>query len=256
MRTMMGRFACAIAVLSTMSAASAQILPAVGSKVSGKLVVGRNTIVFPPGEWEVIWTGEGAVGTTGEGAKNPAARLLAAQTDEERKRVRSVLFHISTMVSTPGVNYWNTGACETTSSLYKDFSGNFKFPECLIIDYWMAPNSSSKGTEKSLFDWTSANNLKLPAAFVVARYVKYKGGDYMQTHVSVNPDAFGLPESTSVKRDESEWNASKLKVDAVRSAYIEMVKKWGHALAEQAGPTVGGGSSSVETLPPLPQTNK
>ena len=110
--------------------------------------------------------------------------------------------------------------------------------------------------EKSLFDWSSVNNLKLPAAFVVARYVKYQGGDYMQTHVSMNPDAFGVPESIITQRGESEWNASKLKVDSARSEYLEMVKKWGSALAEQAGPTVGGGSSKIETLPPLPQAKK
>lgn len=237
--------------------AFAQTPPTVGSKVTGKVAIGRNTLVLPPGEWEIIWSGESTTGLIGDAARNPAARFLAGQRDDSGVRIKAILFHVSTLVTTP-VTYWNTSACDTKDALHKDYSGNFKFPECLIIDYWMAPSSppTTSGLNKSIWDWSSVNNLKLPATFVVARYIKYKGGDYLQTHVSINPDVLGLPESVVRQRADSEWSASKLNADRVRMEYVEQVKQWGKALADQAGPTVGGGTPTSDTLPALPIAQK
>lgn len=236
--------------------ALAETQPAIGTKVSGKLSLGRNTLVLPPGDWEVIWSGAGTTGMTGDGAKNPTARLALAQRDEAGGQVKAILYHVASLVSIPGTTSWNTNSCDTSTALHKSFSGNFKFPECLIIDYWMAPNATSTGFNKTIWDWSVANNLKLPTTFVVARFVKYQGGDYVQTHVSLNPDAFGLPESSKRDRDSSEWNATQLKTDSLRSAYIEQVTKWGGALADQARPTVGGGTPALESLPAFPRVSK
>lgn len=256
MNTNVARWAAVLVVACAATIASAQLLPVVGSKLNGKVAFGRNSLVLPPGEWEVLWTGEGNAGSVGEHARNSTARVLAAQRDDSGRRVKAVVYHVSTLLSTPGTSYWNTNACEPKNPLHLDFSGNFKFPECVIVDYWMAPGATTSGIDRTIWEWSTANDLQLPSAFVVVRYVKYQSGDYLQTHVSVNPDALGLPASIATKRAESEWSASNLKSDSVRREYIERVRKWGKALAEHAGPTVGGGRAKSDTLPDLPEAKK
>lgn len=245
------------ASVAFLSAASvfAQDLPAKGAKVSGKVVVGRNALVLPPGEWEVIWTGEGTVGITGDGARSKTARLLFAQRDDA-SRLRAIVYHTSTLVTTANVGDWNTTACENKNALHRESAGNFKFPECTYVDYWIAPRGRPADTnfvDQAMWDWAQANNLKLPKAFVKAWFVKYQGGDWLQTHVSVNPDSMGLPESVKTDRASSEWNAAQLKGDAQRAAYIEELKKWSGELANNARGTVGGGAPKGDQLPALPQ---
>ncbi|MBC5768073.1 hypothetical protein [Ramlibacter albus] len=253
--TTFARTLVAMAVPFAFGSVAAQDLPAVGSKVQGKVAVGRNTLVFPPGTWDVVWTGDATTGITGDGARSKVARLMAVQRDDAGQW-RAMLYHASTLVTTAGIGNWNTTACERRNPLHMDFSGNFKFPECTFVDFLITPRNRPPETDpvyRALWDWSQQNKVKLPVSYLRVWYARYQGGDYVQTQVSVNPEAMGMPPAVVTDRETSEWNAAVLKGDPRRLAYVEELKKWSAELAANARTTVGGGSPKSDSLPPLPQ---
>ncbi len=235
---------------------AAQLAPGVtGAAVTGTLALGRSVFALPPGDWQLIPVEDALTTVAGEAVRRPVARAILVQVDAPAHRLRAASYFMATGVTAANISSWNTSVCqEPALPLHRDMlDGSFDFPACLVTDYWIVGANRPTGLVGArLWDWLKANEIEIPSALLWSRYVKYRGGDFVFAVHYVNPEAFGIPPSVERSRYKSEWNASSLKGDALRSAYLERFKKWGYVMATSYRATLLDGGAKERGLPAFP----
>jgi hypothetical protein len=234
--------------------ASAQAVPTEGSSVSGTVSVGRSTFALPPGEWKVVATGSGSVGTdvgtgSSQGAQNAVVFLvqLSNGTFAGSMQLRAPL-------SSTQSSAWSDSLCDRKDTLFRDtLSGNVKFPECLLINHLTAIwTVVPKGDfDRKIYDWLKANNVKLPKTALLAAYVKYAGGDYVLSRFVVNPELLGQDPAVNMTWAENEWHPLVIKNDPKRMAFVENFKKWSMVMVDNSRSTLANRKPLNAPLPSL-----
>ena len=230
----------------------AQDVPAEGSIVNGNLQIGRSTFALPPGEWKVVATALADTTVGGVPGGVGTGRVYMVQLDADGRFVAS-LFHLVPFNSRR-VTSWNDSLCDRKDTLYRDaFSGNFTFPECLLINhlvpFWVT--APTPPFERKIWDWYQQNKVKLPNTALSASYKKYFAGDFVSVVIYVNPEVFGQDKALKTVWAESEWHPSAIKADPKRLAFVENFKKWSYVMADNARSTLMDRKPKSASLPSL-----
>lgn len=230
---------------------AAQDVPAEGSTIKEKLVLGRSTFALPPGEWQVVATDSRDVTRGGIKAASAVAAYVV-QVDASRTFIAG-MFHEAPL-SSISTSSWNDSLCDRRNTLfYNAFSDRFDFPECLRIDHivqWFSRVPSGK-LDRKVWDWFRKNKVRLPVTVLNSYYRKYFSGDYVQVNISVNPEWFGQEPAVKTIWAESEWEPLTYDNDPKRKAFVENLKKWSYAMADNARATLRDRKPKVAMLPPL-----
>ncbi len=217
------------------------------SPLSGtSIVAGRSTFAVPEEPWLVASSQVRAGGDTSNQVVEAYGLLLTPEG-----RFKAAFFHSARRSSYVDASagtrlMWSDSTCDKSDTIYFDkLAGQVMFPECLVIDFFADPESTS-GWDRRVWYWVRANGIKLTGTTISSSYVKYKGGDFARVTYWINPSEFDVPSRGEIDRNKSPWNPKNLGVDPKLAGYVEQLKAWslemaanGRASVEKAFPAAG-----------------
>lgn len=209
--------------------------PAVGQKVRDALEIGKLRLALPPGDWHVVQEHTGVAAVDGVPNGNFKGTTLV-QYDAEHRFVAAL--YARTTVQPGKSSEWRSKLCERADTLFRAvLGGTAKAEDCLLVNHVVRyqQTESRQQPDRDLYRWLQANEVKVPLTVINVESRQFKGGDYLWTTWSINPEAVDFVASTVNTWRESEWHPNFVKEDPERREYVEHLKAWALATAKVYG---------------------
>ncbi len=210
----------------------------VGEKISGTVVIGKNTFPIPEGEWELAnvatWDLNVCGGDCTVGHKQKFDDMKTVQLIKTiHGKLSETLVIESPVNNTALLGKQNTTSCDVkTGYYYTDFDSGYNLPECLRIHHGV--NFYTKGnlnkfhsTTKLYFD---KNKIEIPRTTIETLY--YYASKFGGTTVryAFNPEVLEFAPSTISNWDVNEWH--KNNQNQQQKEFTNRAVEWSKQMAE------------------------
>jgi hypothetical protein len=192
----------------------------------GIVQVGHHNYPLPPGEWRLIAKGSRKVlhvQNQADDAKVISAYLINIKDKQFRAGIQ-----ISATVASSNVGYWVEEPCKRNDVYFKDtLRGNYSFPECLIVNHYVALLRPTDTWMNDAAKWTETNGIVVPQTALAAVYDKYENGDFVQVRFWINPELAGQkPSKIADSWIRNDWHKDRVMKDSEKAAYLKKFVAW------------------------------
>ncbi len=192
----------------------------------GLIQIGHHNYPLPPGEWGLIAKGSRNVRNVrnqSDGAQVISGYLINTKDKQFRAGIQ-----ISATVSSSNIGYWVEEPCKKNDVYFKDtLHGNYGFPECLIVNHYVALLRPSDTWMNDAAKWVEANQIVVPQTALATVYDKYENGDFVQVRFWINPELAGQkPSKIADSWIRNDWHKDRVAKDAEKLAYLGKFVGW------------------------------
>jgi hypothetical protein len=228
-------------IASFVEAAELQDLPLNAMVTDGFLQIGTHKYPLPPGEWRLIAKTDSTV-TIDTFA--PGGRILRGYLlNTKEKQFRAGML-IAASAASSRVGSWTTDPCKRDDVVFKDaFGGNFKFPECLIVNHYVNLLQPTKDWLNEAAQFVEVNQIVLPKTALAAVYDKFFYGDFVQVRFWINPELADQAPSKASTWTANDWHKDRVARDPAKSLYLDKFTVWAKQVPVAYGAVLEGAQS-------------
>lgn len=193
--------------------------------------VGSHRYPLPPGEWTLIAKQIGR--TTGDGVRQGVKTVSGYFVTLQGSTFKSGLAIWSTANSSAVASSggWTDEPCKRNDVLYKNpFDGNFKYPECLMINHYVGHLKVNNGWLEDAANWLQVNQISVPTTVLGATYNGFAYGDAVAFRVFVNPELANIAPSKDGTWRGNDWHKDRIRNDPAKQVYLQRFIAWSEQL--------------------------
>jgi hypothetical protein len=192
----------------------------------GIVQIGHHNYPLPPGEWRLIAKGSRKVLHV-QHQEDDAKVINAYLINTKDKQFRAGI-QISATVNSSHIDYWVQEPCKRNDVYFKDtLRGNYGFPECLIVNHYVALLRPTDTWMNDAAKWAETNEIIVPQTALAAVYDKYENGDFVQVRFWINPELAGQkPSKIADSWIRNDWHKDRVMNNSEKVAYLGKFVAW------------------------------